>query len=67
MLCKGVTLLNQPENYKLGSVGSPPPSVKVRLANPDTKGDGELAFWGRNVMMGYLNRLFYFIRKFILS
>ena len=28
----------------------------TRFANPDSKGEGEICMWGRNVMMGYLNR-----------
>lgn len=27
-----------------------------RISEPDSKGEGEILMWGRNVMMGYLNR-----------
>lgn len=31
------------------------PGCKTKLENPDTDGNGEICFWGRNVFMGYLN------------
>ena len=47
-----VSMANE-ENYKLGSVGKPAPSVEARIANPDANGIGELVVKGPNVMMGY--------------
>jgi len=38
---------------KPGSVGKPIPGVKIRIANPDDKGIGEVQARGRNVMAGY--------------
>ena len=40
----------------IGSVGKTLPGCKTRLANKDADGNGEVCMWGRNVMMGYLNR-----------
>ena len=44
------------QKLRLGSVGHPIPGCKVRLVNTDANGNGEVCLWGRNVMMGYLNR-----------
>ena len=41
------------QNYKLGSIGKPVPSVKVKLADKDKDGIGELLVKGPNVMLGY--------------
>ena len=40
---------------RIGSVGNPIPSCKIKISNPDNEGNGEVCLWGRNVMMGYLN------------
>jgi len=42
--------------YRFGSVGKNVPGVKTRISDPNSKGEGEILMWGRNVMMGYLNR-----------
>ena len=41
------------ENYRLGSIGKPVPSVRVKLADKDKDGIGELLVKGPNVMLGY--------------
>ena len=41
------------ENYRLGSIGKPVPSVRVKLADKDKDGMGELLVKGPNVMLGY--------------
>ena len=41
---------------KLGSVGPTLPGCQTKLANTDVDGSGEICMWGRNLMMGYLNR-----------
>lgn len=38
---------------KIGSVGKPFPSVKIKIANKDKKGIGEIYAKGPNVMLGY--------------
>jgi long-subunit acyl-CoA synthetase (AMP-forming) len=42
--------------YRFGSVGKNVPGVETRISDPNSKGEGEILMWGRNVMMGYLNR-----------
>jgi long-chain acyl-CoA synthetase len=44
---------NRTDDYKMGSVGKPLPSVEARIADPDEKGVGELVVRGPNIMMGY--------------
>ena len=44
------------DKIKIGSVGRVMDSCKSRLANPSPEGEGELCMWGRNIMMGYMNR-----------
>lgn len=39
--------------HRTGSVGKPFPSVKIRIANKDKKGIGEIYAKGPNVMLGY--------------
>ena len=40
----------------LGSVGTALPGCRVLLHEKDLDGNGEVWMWGRNIMMGYLNR-----------
>ena len=40
----------------MGSVGRNIPGTKTKLKNQDADGNGEVAMYGRNIMMGYLNR-----------
>ena len=40
----------------MGSVGRTIPGTKTKLKNQDEDGNGEVAMYGRNIMMGYLNR-----------
>jgi len=41
---------------RIMSVGPTMPGVKTKLHNINSDGDGEICMWGRNIMMGYLNR-----------
>ena len=41
--------------HKPGSTGSALPGVTVKIENKDDRGIGEVCYWGRQVMMGYLN------------
>ena len=41
---------------RIMSVGPTMPGVKTKLHNVNSEGDGEICMWGRNIMMGYLNR-----------
>ena len=50
------TMSNLGQTHKLGSVGKTLPGLKTRISDPDSKGEGEVLMWGRNIMMGYLNR-----------
>ena len=45
---------NLPGHHKLGSIGRTLDNMETRVANPDAQGNGELIFYGRNIMMGYL-------------
>ncbi len=47
-----VIAANSLENHRLGTVGLPLPSVKVKIAQ-----DGEILAGGPNIMMGYLNNI----------
>jgi len=51
-----VVTLNPPKRPKFGSVGRPLPDVQIRITKPDSKGIGEVAIKGPNVMMGYFRR-----------
>uniref|UniRef100_A0A671RPK8 long-chain-fatty-acid--CoA ligase n=1 Tax=Sinocyclocheilus anshuiensis TaxID=1608454 RepID=A0A671RPK8_9TELE len=43
------------EGYRIMSCGKVLTGCKTKLDKPDTDGNGEICFWGRNVFMGYLN------------
>jgi acyl-CoA synthetase (AMP-forming)/AMP-acid ligase II len=40
--------------FNLRSVGGPLGGTDLKIDNPDEKGNGEIIFRGRNIMMGYL-------------
>lgn len=42
------------EKFNLRSVGFCIGGVDLKIDNPDEKGNGEIIFRGRNIMMGYL-------------
>jgi len=41
--------------HKFGSIGRPLGN-KLKISNPNDEGKGEIELWGRNVMLGYMNR-----------
>ena len=43
-------------DINLGSVGTAMTGCRVLLHDKDPEGNGEVWMWGRNIMMGYLNR-----------
>jgi long-chain acyl-CoA synthetase len=51
-----VCAFNPVERPKPGSIGIPIPDVKIRIANPDEAGQGEIAVQGPNVMLGYYRK-----------
>ena len=42
------------EKFNLKSVGFSLGGIDLKIDNPDEKGNGEIIFRGRNIMMGYL-------------
>lgn len=46
--------LNSNGKFDLKSVGTNVGGIDVKIDNPDEKGNGEIIFRGRNIMMGYL-------------
>ena len=42
------------QKFNLSSVGCALPGTDLKIDNPDEKGNGEIIFRGRNIMMGYL-------------
>lgn len=42
------------KKFNLSSVGCALPGIELKIDNPDDKGNGEIIFRGRNIMMGYL-------------
>ena len=48
-----VLTLNPPQETRAGSIGLPIPGVEIRIVDPDSKGIGEIAAKGGNVMGGY--------------
>jgi long-chain acyl-CoA synthetase len=48
-----VVTMNPPEAPRIGSAGKPVKGVRVRIANPDEEGVGEVLIKGGNVMKGY--------------
>ena len=51
--CSPVVTTNRIHDFRFGSVGKPIPCCKVRIADPDEEGNGEIQVSGPNVMMGY--------------
>lgn len=51
--CSPVVAVNRPHDYKFGSVGKILPCNKVKIADPDKDGTGEILVSGTNVMKGY--------------
>ncbi len=50
-----IVTFNTFEKRKPGSAGKPLPSVKVRILNPSSEGEGEIEINGPMVMQGYFN------------
>ena len=45
-----------PHNNIMGSVGYCRNTFnRIKIINPDSNGNGEICYYGRNVFMGYLN------------
>ena len=42
---------------KIGCVGKTITGSETKIKNPDDQGNGEICMRGRNIMMGYLNRV----------
>ncbi len=51
--CAPLVAVNGDKLRRRGSVGHVLPSCKVRIANPDENGNGEIQVKGGNVMLGY--------------
>ena len=51
--CSPVVAVNRPHDFRFGSVGKILPCNKVRIADPDKDGNGEILVSGTNVMKGY--------------
>ena len=51
--CSPVVAANRPERPRPGAVGWPLAGVEVRIVDPDSEGNGEIAVRGPNVMLGY--------------
>lgn len=49
-----IVSMNSNEKFNLKSVGCGNAGVDLKIDNPDEKGNGEIIFRGRNIMMGYL-------------
>ncbi len=53
--CAPLISCNRNLYQKKGSVGTPIIGEKVKIANPDENGEGEICVKGSNVMLGYYN------------
>ena len=49
-----IVTLNSNQKFNLKSVGFGVAGTDLKIDNPDEKGNGEIIFRGRNIMMGYL-------------
>ena len=50
----GAGCVSPADKYNQKSTGKVPPGMEIKIDNPDEKGNGEICFRGRHVMMGYL-------------
>jgi len=53
--CSPLISANRNEYRKPGSVGTPILACRVKIADPDENGEGEICVKGPNVMLGYYN------------
>lgn len=53
--CAGCYTMNTEEAYKIDSIGTTLPGMRVKILNPDENGQGEMLMYGRQVFMGYNN------------
>jgi len=51
--CSPVAAVNPSSHVRKYSVGHILPTTRVRIADPDNDGNGEIQLWGDNVMKGY--------------
>ena len=51
--CSPVVAVNRNRDFRFGSVGKPLPCNRVKIADPDENGVGEIWVAGSNVMQGY--------------
>ena len=51
--CSPVVAVNRNNDFRFGSVGKPLPCNRVKIADPDEEGVGEIYVAGTNVMQGY--------------
>ena len=51
--CSPVLCAENPENMRLGSVGTALPGIDMKISEPDAEGIGEIIAKGDNIMLGY--------------
>ena len=51
--CSPVLCAENPENMRLGSVGTALPGIDMQISEPDAEGIGEIIAKGDNIMLGY--------------
>ncbi|XP_012264154.1 very long-chain-fatty-acid--CoA ligase bubblegum isoform X2 [Athalia rosae] len=51
----GAQTLSRNDLYRLGSVGTSMDSLRLKIHNPDSTGEGEVCMGGRHIFMGYLD------------
>ena len=54
-MSEGLSATYEYNDRKPGSSGNPVPGSRVKIESKDGQGSGEICYWGRQVMMGYLN------------
>jgi long-chain-fatty-acid--CoA ligase ACSBG len=52
--CTGPETANLTDAFKIGSAGRPLPGTELKIDKPDSEGNGEICWRGRNVFMGYM-------------